>query len=420
MKPTPLISKSNFPIFKTHPDLVYLDNAATQQLHKNTIKAISDYHKQYNANPSRGLYELSTEAGASVEEVRDVVRDFIGLNDNDDVIFTRNATESINIVALSLTSTLTSDDEIIVFTGEHHSNLLPWMELSRRTGARLVVLECDFSATDDFENFATFLTPNVRVVAVSGMSNVTGYQPDLGQVSKTIRNSFAADAIFVVDAAQLVAHNPFLLYDVDYDAVAFSGHKLGAPTGIGVLALSAGILEHLTPVYTGGETVDFIHMTDCHNGTVQTNVKYRNTSDRFEAGTQNIGGIIGLGAALKLITYGTKYASEPRQSYEKQLFQYLLEKTKNLPHLKVHFAENGIFTFNIDDVHPHDIAQLLSDDHICVRAGFHCAQPLHEMRNIGPTVRASLAWYNDTDDIDHFVKSLKTVRHRMGIEERKQ
>lgn len=415
MKPTPLVSKSNFPIFKSNPDLVYLDNAATQQLHKNTIKSISDYYKESNANPPRGLYELSVDAEEAIEEVRYKVRDLCCLGDEDDVIFTRNATEGLNILALSLAQTLTSDDEIIIFSGEHHSNILPWMELARRTGARTIILDCTFSNPNDLENFSAFLSPNVRVIALSGMSNVTGYQPALKEISKVIRNSFARQALFVIDAAQLVAHNPYSLAGVDFDAIAFSGHKLGAPTGIGALCLSAGLLEHLAPVYTGGETIDYIHMGDHTNGKVRTEVKYRDTVARFEAGTMNIGGIIGLGTALSPLIYGTKYATEHRQDYEKKLFEYLLEKTKDLPHLNILFAENGIFTFNLDDVHPHDVAQLLADDNICVRAGFHCAQPFHENHHLGPTVRASLSWYNDTDDIDIFIKSLKTIRHRMGL-----
>lgn len=420
MKPTPLIPKSNFPIFKNNSDLVYLDNAATQQLHKKTIKYVSDYYKKFNANPPRGLYDLSIMSEEAIEEVRDKVRDLCYLDYTDDVIFTRNATEGLNILALSLTKSLTSDDEIIVFSGEHHSNLLPWMELTRRTGARLVVLDCAFDNPADIENFATFLNPNVRIIALSGMSNVTGHQPNLKEISRTIRNSYASQALFIIDAAQLVAHRPINLFDADFDAIVFSGHKLGSPTGIGVLCLRAGLLNHLHPVYTGGETIDYVHMGDYSNSMVRTEVKYRDSSARFEAGTQNIGGIIGLGSALDFIIHSKKYSTECRQDYEEELFKYLIKQTAGLPHLKIHFAENGIFTFNIDGVHPHDVAQLLAEDNICVRAGFHCAQPLHESRHIGPTVRASLAWYNDSDDIDRFTTSLKTIRQRMGITDNKR
>ena len=412
---TPLISKDNFPIFKNNPGLVYLDSAATAQLHKKTINAISGYYRKYNSNPPRGLYDISVEAEEEVKDTRDIVRDFLGLDYADEIVFTKNTTESLNLLAKSLAHTLTSDDEIIIFSTEHHSNLLPWLEVARATGAKPIVLECDFSEPMDYESFHAFLTPNVRIVAISGMSNVTGHQPDLGRIADTIRNSFASRALIVIDAAQLVAHNPERLYDVDFDAVAFSGHKLGAPSGIGVLALRAGLSPHLSPVNVGGGTVDFMHMRDTGDGVARTEIKYRSDVARLEPGTQNIGGIIGLGSALEMATYSNKYSMDHREEYERNLFKYLLKKTKNIPGLTIHFAENGIFTFNIDGVHPHDAAQLLAEDDICVRAGYHCAQPLHEIFDLGPTVRASLSWYNDTEDIDKFASSLKTIRRRMGL-----
>lgn len=413
MKIKSLVPKDQFPIFKSHPGLVYLDNAATQQLHEDTIDALSEYYRTLNSSPPRGLYPISVETEGHIDIARDVVREFLNADPDCDIVFTKNATEGLNILALSHVHYLSSDDEVIVFCNEHHSNLLPWMELTRRTGAKLNILE-PIASESDYENFSALLTPNTRIIAISGMSNVTGFQPDLVQISGIIRSSFARDAVFVIDATQLVAHNPDALIDVDYDAVVFSGHKVGAPTGIGVLCLAPEFLPHLAPVYLGGGMAESVYMYNVDDGLARTDMQFMSGPGRLEAGTGNIGGILALSIAIRLLDAPGRHR-QLRQQHEVKLMDYLREIVSDVSHLKVHFAENGIFTFNIEGVHPHDVAQLLAEDDICVRAGYHCAQPLHEYYHLGPTVRASLAWYNDSDDLDRFVASLKTVRERMGL-----
>ena len=456
----PLISRELFPFFVKNPNLVYLDNAATAQLPAPVIETLNRYYSELNSNPPRGLYKTSVLAETAVAKAREKVRDFLAAKSADEIIFTKSTTDSLNLLAHALDEKVSSADEIIVSLAEHHSNLLPWLELSRRTGAKLTLLDCFADPKNlDYHRFEKALSPRTKIIALSGMSNVTGNILDFSRITKIIANSpattktataspspattsyvrhSASRPLLILDAAQLAAHDPELLKAIDYDAMAFSGHKLGSPTGIGVLHLKNPTLKNLRPPYTGGEMVRSVHLTETTHSTSAANhpnphlptashsnshlptnrhlaVDYLDAPSRFEAGTSNVGGIIALGATLDFLKANLNPAAV--KSYEEKLMDYLLARAKNIPHLNIHFAGNGIFTFTLDDIHPHDIAQLLDEDGICIRAGYHCAQPLHELLGLPPTARASLTYYTTTTDLDHFLASLKTVRKRLGYDQ---
>ena len=387
-------------------DRVYFDNAATSQKPKCVIDAVQEFYEKYNANVLRGLYPLSVEATERYENARKTVQRFIHAACPEEIIFTRNATESMNLVAYSYGMTnLKAGDEILVSILEHHSNILPWQMVSRATGAKLVFLECEPDGTIPKEKMDESFSEHTRLVAVTQVSNVLGCVNDIPELVKRAR---ACGAEILMDAAQSAPHMPIDVQKLDVDFVAFSGHKMLAPMGIGVLYGKQELLEKMPPFLTGGEMIETVSRYDA---------VYAELPHKFEAGTVNAGGAVGLAAA---IDYLESYGMDTLHAVEQELTAYLFRGMNAIPHVHVLGSQRednhtGIVSFTVDQVHPHDISEVLSSDGMDIRAGHHCAQPLHDHLGIHSTARASLMFYNTKEEIDRFLESVSNIRRRMGF-----
>ena len=387
-------------------DRVYFDNAATSQKPKCVIDAVQEFYEKYNANVLRGLYPLSVEATERYENARKTVQRFIHAACPEEIIFTRNATESMNLVAYSYGMTnLKAGDEILVSILEHHSNILPWQMVSRATGAKLVFLECEPDGTIPKEKMDEAFSEHTRLVAVTQVSNVLGCVNDIPELVKRAR---ACGAEILMDAAQSAPHMPIDVQKLDVDFVAFSGHKMLAPMGIGVLYGKQELLEKMPPFLTGGEMIETVSRYDA---------VYAELPHKFEAGTVNAGGAVGLAAA---IDYLESYGMDTLHAVEQELTAYLFRGMNAIPHVHVLGSQRednhtGIVSFTVDQVHPHDISEVLSSDGMDIRAGHHCAQPLHDHLGIHSTARASLMFYNTKEEIDRFLESVSNIRRRMGF-----
>ena len=387
-------------------DRVYFDNAATSQKPKCVIDAVQEFYEKYNANVLRGLYPLSVEATERYENARKTVQRFIHAACPEEIIFTRNATESKNLVAYSYgMANLKAGDEILVSILEHHSNILPWQMVSRATGAKLVFLECEPDGTIPKEKMDEAFSEHTRLVAVTQVSNVLGCVNDIPELVKRAR---ACGAVILMDAAQSAPHMPIDVQKLDVDFVAFSGHKMLAPMGIGVLYGKQKLLEKMPPFLTGGEMIETVSRYDA---------VYAELPHKFEAGTVNAGGAVGLAAA---IDYLESYGMDTLHAVEQELTAYLFRGMNAIPHVHVLGSQRednhtGIVSFTVDQVHPHDISEVLSSDGMDIRAGHHCAQPLHDHLGIHSTARASLMFYNTKEEIDRFLESVSNIRRRMGF-----
>lgn len=387
-------------------DRVYFDNAATSQKPKCVIDAVQEFYEKYNANVLRGLYPLSVEATERYENARKTVQRFIHAACPEEIIFTRNATESMNLVAYSYgMANLKAGDEILVSILEHHSNILPWQMVSRATGAKLVFLECEPDGTIPKEKMDEAFSEHTRLVAVTQVSNVLGCVNDIPELVKRAR---ACGAVILMDAAQSAPHMPIDVQKLDVDFVAFSGHKMLAPMGIGVLYGKQELLEKMPPFLTGGEMIETVSRYDA---------VYAELPHKFEAGTVNAGGAVGLAAA---IDYLESYGMDNLHAVEQELTAYLFRGMNAIPHVHVLGSQRednhtGIVSFTVDQVHPHDISEVLSSDGMDIRAGHHCAQPLHDHLGIHSTARASLMFYNTKEEIDRFLESVSNIRRRMGF-----
>lgn len=387
-------------------DRVYFDNAATSQKPKCVIDAVQEFYEKYNANVLRGLYPLSVEATERYENARKTVQRFIHAACPEEIIFTRNATESMNLVAYSYgMANLKAGDEILVSILEHHSNILPWQMVSRATGAKLVFLECEPDGTILKEKMDEAFSEHTKLVAVTQVSNVLGCVNDIPELVKRAR---ACGAVILMDAAQSAPHMPIDVQKLDVDFVAFSGHKMLAPMGIGVLYGKQGLLEKMPPFLTGGEMIETVSRYDA---------VYAELPHKFEAGTVNAGGAVGLAAA---IDYLESYGMDTLHAVEQELTVYLFRGMNAIPHVHVLGSQRednhtGIVSFTVDQVHPHDISEVLSSDGMDIRAGHHCAQPLHDHLGIHSTARASLMFYNTREEIDRFLESVSNIRRRMGF-----
>lgn len=376
-------------------DRVYFDNAATSQKPKCVIDAVQEFYEKYNANVLRGLYPLSVEATERYENARKTVQRFIHAACPEEIIFTRNATESMNLVAYSYgMANLKAGDEILVSILEHHSNILPWQMVSRATGAKLVFLECEPDGTIPKEKMDEAFSEHTRLVAVTQVSNVLGCVNDIPELVKRAR---ACGAVILMDAAQSAPHMPIDVQKLDVDFVAFSGHKMLAPMGIGVLYGKQELLEKMPPFLTGGEMIETVSRYDA---------VYAELPHKFEAGTVNAGGAVGLAAA---IDYLESYGMDTLHAVEQELTAYLFRGMNAIPHVHVLGSQRednhtGIVSFTVDQVHPHDISEVLSSDGMDIRAGHHCAQPLHDHLGIHSTARASLMFYNTKEEIDRFLE----------------
>lgn len=399
--------RNDFPLLMQNK-IIYIDNAATSQRPQCVIDAEGDFYKNYNANPLRGLYSLSVEATEVYENAREAVRKFIGAEKSNEIIFTRNTTESLNLVAYSYgLSNVKKGDEIVVSIMEHHSDLLPWQMVAKTCGAELKFIECAKDGSIDLEKVKELITSRTKIVAMTQVSNVLGREYPVKEIAKLAHEK---GAVMVVDGAQSTPHMKVDVTDLDADFFAFSGHKLLAPMGIGVLYGKEELLEKMPPFLSGGEMIDSV---------TRTSAVYAELPHKFEAGTVNAAGAAGLKAAIDYIEkVGFDYIGER----EIALTSRAIEKMKKIPHVNIIGSENadehtGIVTFTIDNVHPHDISEMLAADGIAVRAGHHCAQPLLTHLGLNSTARASFAFYNTEDEVDKFTDSVATIRERMGYGE---
>lgn len=399
--------RNDFPLLMQNK-IIYIDNAATSQRPQCVIDAEGDFYKNYNANPLRGLYSLSVEATEVYENAREAVRKFIGAEKSNEIIFTRNTTESLNLVAYSYgLSNVKKGDEIVVSIMEHHSDLLPWQMVAKTCGAELKFIECAKDGSIDLEKVKELITSRTKIVAMTQVSNVLGREYPVKEIAKLAHEK---GAVMVVDGAQSTPHMRVDVTDLDADFFAFSGHKLLAPMGIGVLYGKEELLEKMPPFLSGGEMIDSV---------TRTSAVYAELPHKFEAGTVNAAGAAGLKAAIDYIEkVGFDYIGER----EIALASRAIEKMKKIPHVNIIGSENadehtGIVTFTIDNVHPHDISEILAADGIAVRAGHHCAQPLLTHLGLNSTARASFAFYNTEDEVDKFTDSVATIRERMGYGE---
>lgn len=395
--------RKDFPLLS--PDVAYLDNSATTQKPRQVLDAVRAFYEQENANPLRGLYELSLKATDSYENAREAVRTFIHAGSPEEIIFTRNATESLNLVGYSWSEDhLKPGDEILITILEHHSNMLPWQQAARRTGAKLNYLECDPTGAITEESFRKAMTPNTKLVCMTHVSNVIGRTNDLKTFARIAHEN---GAVFVADGAQSVPHMPVDVQDLDVDFLAFSGHKMLSPMGIGVLYGKKKILDDMPPFLYGGEMIEYV---------TREGATYAELPHKFEAGTVNAGGAVGLHAAIRYIN---QIGFDKIIERENHLTAYAMEKIREIPEVHIlgspdPLDHHGILTFTVDGVHPHDIAAMMDEDHVDVRAGHHCAQPLLKFLGKMSTARASFAFYNTEEDADRLVASMKTLRKRMG------
>ena len=399
--------KKDFPLFKDR-DVIYLDNAATAQKPACVIEAEKEFYEKHNANPLRGFYPLSLEATDAYEAARKTVQQFIHAASETEIIFTRNTTESLNLVAYSYgLNNLCPEDEIVVSIMEHHSNLLPWQMVSRQTGAELKFMECEPDGTLTDETIQRVINEKTKLVAVAQVSNVLGC---VNPIEKIVARAHEVGAVVVMDGAQSVPHMPVDVQKLDVDFMAFSGHKLMGPMGIGVLYGKKALLEEMPPFLTGGEMIDSV----TREGAVFAELPYK-----FEAGTVNAAGAAGLAAA---IDYLQQVGFDFIQEQELALTRHAMEGLAEIPRVHVMGSENpenhtGIISFTIEGVHPHDVSEILASDGIDVRAGHHCAQPLLTYLGVNSSTRASFMFYNTLEEVDAFVKSVASIRRRMGYGE---
>ena len=399
--------KKDFPLLK-NSQVAYLDNAATAQRPQAVLEAEKSFYEKYNANPLRGLYELGMEATEHYEEARETVRGFLHAEKSCEIIFTRNTTESINLVAYSYGLTnLKKGDEILVGIDSHHSNLLPWQMVAKQTGASLKFLECEMDGRFTEEAVKKAVTSHTKLAAITHVSNVIGRVNPVEDIIKLVHQ---AGGVVVVDAAQSAPHIPIDVQKMDADFLAFSGHKLMGPMGIGVLYGKEKLLQDMPPFLTGGEMIESV---------TRESAVYAQLPHKFEAGTVNGGGAWGLKAA---IDYIHSIGFEKMEEKEKELTAIAMEELKQIPHVHIIGSEdpsehNGIVSFTIDGVHPHDIASILDSAHVDVRAGHHCAQPLLAHLGVLVTARASLSFYNSEEDVRKFTGEVKKIRRMMGYDE---
>ena len=399
--------RKSFPLFREYPALVYLDSAATAQKPECVIRAERDFYERVNANPLRGLYTLSQQATEVYEGAREAVRDFIHAKSTEEIIFTRNATESLNLIAYSYGVLLREGDEIALSVTEHHSNLIPWQQLAKKKSLKIRWIECGEDGRITEEAFLQALSGRTRLVAMTQISNVLGTLNDIRLFAEI---AHANGAVFVLDGAQSIPHIPVDVQALGVDFLAFSGHKISGPMGNGVLYGRKELLQEMPPFLYGGEMIEYVEREDS---------TWAELPHKFEAGTVNAAGAAGLQAALEFyreIGFGNI------MEREEMLSEKAYEILTAVPHLKLYGAKegkahHGIFTFTLDGVHPHDIAEILNADGICIRAGHHCAQVLMKALKASSTARVSLAFYNTTEELEKLGESLKTVRRRMGYAE---
>ncbi|PLS02650.1 cysteine desulfurase [Neobacillus cucumis] len=392
--------RSQFPILDQEVNgkpLVYLDSSATSQKPIKVIETVEKYYREINSNVHRGVHTLGTRATDAYEGAREKVRKFINAKSIQEVIFTRGTTTSLNTVASSYAAAnLKEGDEIVITYMEHHSNIIPWQQVAKRTGAQLKYIPLQEDGTLSLEDVRATITPNTKIVSVMQVSNVLGVINPVKEIAQIAHEN---GAIMVVDGAQSAPHMKIDVQDLDCDFLAFSGHKMCGPTGIGVLYGKKHLLENMEPIEFGGEMIDFVHLQES---------TWKELPWKFEGGTPIIAGAVGLGAAIDFLN---EVGLDNIAEHEHKLAAYALEKMSAVEGMTIYgpldaAKRAGLITFNIKDVHPHDVATVLDAEGIAVRAGHHCAQPLMRWLNASATARASFYLYNTEEDIDKLVEGL--------------
>ncbi len=389
--------KKDFPIFN-NSDLVYLDNAATTHKPQSVLNAVDRLYTEANANVHRALYSLGSESTERFENSRTKVADFINSNSAKEIIFTSGTTESINLLARSLGNTLNPGDEILISEMEHHSNIVPWQLTAERTGTTLNYIPVTETGELDLSEPEHYFKPNTKIVSITHISNVLG---TINPVKKLAEMAHEMGALFIVDGAQGVPHLQVNVQDLGCDFYAFSGHKMLGPTGIGALWGKTELLNEMDPFMGGGEMIETVTM----ESSTWNEIPYK-----FEAGTPNFAQAVGLGAAVDYLkTIGMSTIAE----HEKTLTAYALNKINQIEGIRIHGSADeraGVISFNVDGIHPHDLAQFLNEDNIALRVGHHCAQPLLSTLGETATARLSFYIYNDESDVDKFYDSLTNIR----------
>ncbi|MBS8057083.1 cysteine desulfurase [Streptococcus suis] len=375
--------------------LVYLDNAATTQKPQQVLDVLADYYQKDNANVHRGVHTLSERATARYEAARQKVADFIQAKSSKEILFTRGTTTSLNWVAQFAKEILQPDQEVIISVQEHHSNIIPWQQACQQTGAKLRYVTLKDGELD-MDHLRSLLSSKTKFVSLAHVSNVLGGVVPIGEIAELVHQ---VGAYLVVDGAQSVPHMAVNVQELDVDFYAFSGHKMLGPTGIGILYGKEELLNRMSPVEFGGEMIDFVY---------EQSATWKELPWKFEAGTPNIAGAIGLGAA---IDYLTEIGMDAIQAHEAELVDYVFPKLQAIPGLTIYGSQDlskrtGVIAFNLDDLHPHDVATALDYEGVAVRAGHHCAQPLLRYLQVPATVRASFYIYNTKADCDKLVEAI--------------
>ena len=388
--------KKDFPLLE-NKNITYLDSGATTQKPIQVIKAVEEFYQKYNANPHRGAYSLSVEATEQYENTRTKIAKFINAKHREEIIFSKNATESLNLIAYSYgLDNLKKDDEVVISIMEHHSNLVPWQKMTKQTGSKLnyMYINENYEITD--EEIENKITDKTKIVGITHVSNVLG---TINNVKKIIKYAHKKGAVVIVDASQSIPHMKIDVQDLDADFLVFSGHKMLAPLGIGVLYGKREILNKMTPFLMGGDMIEYVY---------EQETTFAPLPNKFEAGTQNVEGVIGLGAA---IDYIENLGYDKIQEIEHEVISYARQELSKLDYLTLYTTPNeenhsSVISFNIKGVHPHDVASILDSEGVCVRSGNHCAQPLMRFLGIDSTCRASFYIYNTKEDVDKVVKAL--------------
>ena len=388
--------KEDFPILN-EKNITYLDSGATTQKPQQVIKEVENFYEKYNANPHRGAYGLSVQATEIYENTRTKIAEFINAKHREEIIFSKNATESLNLIAYSYgMDNLKKDDEIVISIMEHHSNLVPWQKVAQKTESKLKYMYINENFEISDEEIESKITDKTKVVGITHVSNVLG---TINNIEKIINYAQKKGAIVVVDASQSIPHMEIDVQKLNCDFLVFSGHKMLAPLGIGILYGKKEILNKMSPFLMGGDMIEYVY---------EQETTFAPLPNKFEAGTQNVEGVIGLGAA---IDYIKNIGYDKIHEIEEEVVSYARKELKKLDYLDLYLTPNeknhsSVISFNIKGVHPHDVASILDSENVCVRSGNHCAQPLLRSLNIDSTCRVSFYIYNTKEDVDNLVKAL--------------
>jgi cysteine desulfurase/selenocysteine lyase len=399
-----IVDRADFPLLATQPDLHYLDSAATSQKPRVVLDAMMDYYTHDNANPHRGAYALSARATERYHRARERIARFVGVRDIDRLIFTRGTTESLNLVAASWgRPNVGRGDEIVVTGLEHHANFVPWQQVANEAGAKLVICRLTADGRVDVDHFRSLVNARTKIVAFSHVSNALGTINPVAELSAIARR---VGAVVVVDGAQAAPHLPLVLDDLDVDFYAFSGHKMLGPMGSGVLVGRRELLEAMPPYQTGGDMIEFVG---------DERSSWNVLPHKFEAGTPNVGDAVGLAAACD---YLDRIGMDAVRRHEQMITTLASERLAAVSGVRIYgpppAERSGVVSFTVGDIHAHDLATILDESGVCIRAGHHCAQPLMRRLNVPATARASFYLYSDESDVDALVAGVEHAREVFG------